>query len=50
MILTNSVLVVIWDVDGFHDDIVHLPAAVEALSAFGLSTVLLIMSFHDLST
>ena len=27
-----------------------LPAAVEALSAFGLSIVFLIMSFHDLST
>ena len=34
----------------FYDNTIHLPAAVEAFSAFGLSIVLLIMSFHDLST
>ena len=36
---------------GFYSyNVVYIAAAVEALRAFGLSTVLLIMSFHDLST
>ena len=35
---------------GFYKNTVLLPAAVAAFNAFGLSIVLLIMSFHDLST
>lgn len=39
-----------WGMFGFYGNAVFSPAAVAAFNAFGLSIVLLIMSFHDLST